>query len=152
MEGVLLKLHLSTEENRQLNSQTCETQRQSWRRCRRPLSRHLAMRMYSCMMSMESGWQCIYTTWCYFCVYPLQLIQMLPFIWEQIPSCHHTVPPTRCLHEWSHICLVMVALCLLAARPRAIPHPWYHRHAPCPMISAARRYKNTPLCILCHLH
>lgn len=82
MEGVSLKRHLSTEENTELNSQTCNTQRQSWIRCRRLLPQHLStaaltMRKHSCLISMESGSHRVYLphvrAWCYFCIYPLQI-------------------------------------------------------------------------------
>lgn len=80
-----------------------------------------------------------------------KMTQMIAFIVEHIPSCcPHSLINIPCFHEWSPICLVMVVLCLLAAKPQAIPHPWSHRHALFVLWLLQRgdsRCKNTHACI-----
>lgn len=119
--------------------------RDSWSRCRRRRSgtAATAMRINLCLISTESRSQSASIT-CQGTVlflYPsiTDVYKWCPSSGSKYPAVAYTVLSAPCFHQWSHIWLVMVAPCVLAARPQAIPHHWYHRHALCPVITAAQR-------------
>lgn len=86
--------------------------------------RCMATRINGFLISMESNSRNIFTTckgtMLYLYSSILNLYKLCPSLGSKYPAVTHTVLSIPCFQEWLHIWLIMVAPCLLAAKPQAI--------------------------------